>query len=138
MHLKPITTTAIVFALGIATAPAAAAGDSGTSPAVLPNPDQQQVTGQPQSAPQPAPPQPAPPQPAANPVVQANPDQQPAARSAPAVIVRTTAPNNGFDWGDAGIGAAGVLGLSAFGLAGALTISHRRTRRDRRTASPAG
>ena len=90
MRLKPhITTTAIVFALGIATASAAAAGDSGTSPAVLPNPDQQQVTEQPR---------PAPPHPATNRAVQPNPDQQPTVSTTPAVIVRTSAPKSGFDW----------------------------------------
>lgn len=99
MRLTHITTTAIVFALGIATASAAAAGDSGTAPAVLPNPDQQPVTEQPQ---------PAPPHPTANRTAQANPNHQSAVTSAPAVIVRTTAPSNGFDWGDAGIGAAGA------------------------------
>lgn len=129
MRLTHITTAAIVLALGIATAPAAAAGDSGTTPAVLPNPDQQQITEQPQ---------PAPPHPAANPTVVPNPDQQYPASTTPAVIVRTSDPNDGFDWGDAGIGAAGALGLSAIGLAGALTITQRRTRRVRRSTSAAG
>jgi hypothetical protein len=125
MHLKHITTTAIVFALAIATASAAAAGDSRTAPAVLPNPDQQQVTQQPQPAPAP---------PAVTRAVQPNPDEQPAAENAPAVIVRTSAPSNAFDWGDAGIGAAAALGILAIALAGALTITHRRTRRSARTA----
>lgn len=125
MRLKHITTTAIVFSLAIATAPAAAAGDTSTNPAVLPNPDQQQVTEQPQPAPAPQ---------AATPTAQPNPDQQPAASSPPAVIVRTSAPNNGFNWGDAAIGAAAALGLSAISLAGALTITQRRTRRSARAA----
>jgi hypothetical protein len=120
MRLTYITTAAIVFALGIATASAAAAGDSSTAPAVLPNPDEQQLIeqSQPAAAPQ-----------AATGTVQPNPDEQPAARSAPAVIVHTTAPNNGFDWGDAAIGAVAALGLSAIGGAGALTITQRRARR---------
>lgn len=129
MRLTHITTTAIVFALGIATASAAAASDSGTTPAVLPNPDQQQVTEQPRPAPR---------HPAANPTVGPNPDQQYPANTTPAVIVRTSAAKNGFDWGDAGIGAAGALGLAAIGLAGALTITQRRTRRVRRSASATG
>jgi hypothetical protein len=69
----------------------------------------------------------------ANPTVQPNPDHQSAVTSAPAVIVRTSAPNNGFDWGDAGIGAAGAVGLSALGLAGALAITQHRTRRAHRS-----
>jgi hypothetical protein len=125
MRLKRITTTAIVFALGLATAAGAAADASGTNPTVLPNPDQQQLTQQPQAAPAPL---------AATPTVSPNPDQQPAVTSAPAVIVRTSAPNNGFDWGDAGIGAAAALGLSVIGLAAALTITQRRTRRSARAA----
>jgi hypothetical protein len=40
-----------------------------------------------------------------------------------------TARNSGFDWGDAGIGAAGGLALSMVGLGGALAVSQRRTRR---------
>lgn len=44
----------------------------------------------------------------------------------PQVLVRVTAPNDGFDWGDAGVGAAGGVGLSMLGVAGALTVSQRR------------
>jgi hypothetical protein len=48
---------------------------------------------------------------------------------APAVqVVRVSAPG-GFDWGDAGIGAAGGVALSMLGLGGALTVSQRRARR---------
>jgi hypothetical protein len=32
----------------------------------------------------------------------------------------------GFDWGDAGIGAGGLLGLILVGLGGTLVVSHRR------------
>jgi hypothetical protein len=32
----------------------------------------------------------------------------------------------GIDWGDAGIGAAGLLGLAALSLGGAFTLVHRR------------
>ncbi|HLM30484.1 MAG TPA: hypothetical protein VK326_02360 [Solirubrobacterales bacterium] len=34
----------------------------------------------------------------------------------------------GFDWGDAGIGAAGMLALGAVGAGAALTFGHRRAR----------
>ena len=45
------------------------------------------------------------------------------------------APGGGFDWGDAGIGAAGGLALAMLGLAGALTLSQRRARRSSRSAA---
>ena len=47
----------------------------------------------------------------------------------PPTIVRLTAPNSGFDWGDAGIGAAGGFALSMIGLGGVLVVSGQRTRR---------
>ncbi len=53
--------------------------------------------------------------------------------SAPAAVVRVQVPASGFDWGDAGIGAAGGLALSMIGLGGALAVSQRRTRRARHT-----
>ncbi len=51
-------------------------------------------------------------------------------RSAPrATIVRVSPGSGGFDWGDAGIGAAGGLALSMVALGGGLAVSQRRTRR---------
>jgi hypothetical protein len=44
-------------------------------------------------------------------------------------IVRVTAGNSGFDWGDAGIGAAGGIALSMVSLGGALALSQNRARR---------
>ena len=44
-------------------------------------------------------------------------------------VVTVQAPANGFDWGDAGIGAAAGFALSMIGLGGALAVSQRRTRR---------
>jgi hypothetical protein len=41
-------------------------------------------------------------------------------------IVRVTVPARGFDWGDAGIGAAGGLAITMFGVGVALTVSQRR------------
>ena len=53
----------------------------------------------------------------------------------PAVqIVRVSAPG-GFDWGDAGIGAAGALGLSTLAIATGLAITSSR-RRAPSTANP--
>jgi hypothetical protein len=46
----------------------------------------------------------------------------------PPVVARVQAPQSGFDWGDAGIGAAG-LALSAIGIGGAFAVSQRRSRR---------
>ena len=51
-------------------------------------------------------------------------------------IVRVIAPQTGFDWADAGIGAAGGLALSMLGIGGALVISSQR-RTHRPTSPPA-
>ena len=42
-------------------------------------------------------------------------------------IVHVTVPAGGFDWADAGIGAAGGLAVSILGIGAALTVSQRRT-----------
>jgi hypothetical protein len=47
----------------------------------------------------------------------------------PPTVVRSTSGASGFDWGDAGIGAAGGLALSMIGVGGALAVSQRRSRR---------
>ena len=43
-------------------------------------------------------------------------------------IVRVIAPNNGFRWGDAGIGAATGLAISLIAVGGTLAVSLRRLR----------
>ena len=48
-------------------------------------------------------------------------------------VVRITTPASGFDWGDAGIGAAGGVALALLGVGGGLVISHQRPRRTRPT-----
>jgi hypothetical protein len=48
--------------------------------------------------------------------------------SAAPSAVRVQAPATGFDWGDAGIGAASGLALSLIGLGGALVVSQHRNR----------
>jgi hypothetical protein len=48
-------------------------------------------------------------------------------------VVRITTPASGFDWGDAGIGAARGLALAMLGVGGGLVISHHRPRRTRPT-----
>ena len=50
----------------------------------------------------------------------------------PQAVVRIQTPPSGFDWGDAGIGAAGGLALAMIGLGGALVIAQR-PRRSRQT-----
>jgi len=55
--------------------------------------------------------------------------------SPPQAVVRITTPASGFDWGDAGIGAAGGLALALLGVGGGLVISHQRPRRTRTTTS---
>lgn len=52
----------------------------------------------------------------------------PASSETPTTIVQVPAAS-GFDWGDAGIGAAGAVALAMLGVGGVLVISHRRPRR---------
>jgi hypothetical protein len=49
--------------------------------------------------------------------------------SATPAIVRISPVSGGFDWGDAGIGAAGGLALSLLGVGSVIAVSQRRTRR---------
>jgi hypothetical protein len=53
-------------------------------------------------------------------------------------VVRVSAPANGFDWADAGIGAAGGVALTMVGVGGALVASGRRSRRTQRTPAATG
>ncbi|HYB30247.1 MAG TPA: hypothetical protein VEF89_26820 [Solirubrobacteraceae bacterium] len=50
-------------------------------------------------------------------------------------IVRVTARDSGFDWGDAGIGAAGGLALSMTALGCGLAVSQRHGRRTRHSTA---
>ncbi|MBV8998779.1 MAG: hypothetical protein JO304_06950 [Solirubrobacterales bacterium] len=53
----------------------------------------------------------------------------------PGTVVHVVSHDGGFDWGDAGIGAAGGLGLALVGVGGAFAISQqRRTRRSNGSA----
>jgi hypothetical protein len=54
---------------------------------------------------------------------------------APQAVVRVQVPQGGFDWGDAGIGAAGGVALAMLGVGGALVVSQQRPRRNRQTSS---
>jgi hypothetical protein len=53
----------------------------------------------------------------------------------PQAVVRIQTPPSGFDWGDAGIGAAGGLAVAMLGLGAGLVISHQRPRRARPTTT---
>jgi hypothetical protein len=54
----------------------------------------------------------------------------------PATVVRVLAHGGGFDWGDAGIGAAGGLGLALLGVAAAFAISQQRRARQSKGSVP--
>jgi len=46
--------------------------------------------------------------------------------STPPTVVRVVTHNGDFHWGDAGIGAGGMLAVTLIGLGGAITLTHRR------------
>ena len=56
----------------------------------------------------------------------------------PRTVVRVVTNDGGFDWGDAGIGAGGLLALTLIGFGGGLTILRRRGRAPRTPAGVAG
>jgi hypothetical protein len=64
-------------------------------------------------------------------LVPSSPSQAPVNAVPPSAPAAT--PSEGFDWGDAGIGAAGGLVISVVGIGGALALSQRRTRGTRPT-----
>jgi hypothetical protein len=139
-----------MLAFGTAAAPAAASNIAATKPAVRPNPDQQLLIAQqrpvqPLRASSPA---------SAAPCSEICSGGPPLSTTStgpgsevvdnggygtpntPATIIRVTTPG-GFDWGDAGIGAAGAMGLSMLALGLVLVVSQRRTRRAKQpTAFP--
>ncbi len=43
----------------------------------------------------------------------------------PPTVIRAVTDDGGFHWGDAGIGAGGMLALTLIGLGGAVTLTHR-------------
>ena len=105
--LAPSASAQPIDQVGPGSLPASSSGESATAPRqVLPNPD----------------------------------NQQPASGSAavdPSTVrLVPAAPNTGFDWGDAGIGAGGAFALTMIGIGGALVLSSRR-HRDARPATTA-
>ena len=118
-----ISAAALLLALG-AIAPATAGAHAGVSPAVRPNPDEQVLTTQAKLAK---------PNPAST-VVRPNPDEQvpassPASPLKTPEVVRFTGAKDGFDWGDAGIGAAAAIGFAALAAAAVLAVTQRRRHR---------
>jgi hypothetical protein len=59
----------------------------------------------------------------------AAPDQQASTRSAPPSFEILADEGGGFDWGDAGIGAATMASLMGISLAGGMTLRRRQQRR---------
>jgi hypothetical protein len=113
-HLK--TGLAVTLVLGAIYAPAASAHGGQAGWVVRPNPDQQAAQLARAAATQPA---------TNTWVVRPNPDEQYPSPT-PITIMRVTDPNSGFDWGDAGIGAAGTLGLILAATGGTLLLARRR------------
>ncbi|MFL5828780.1 MAG: hypothetical protein ACJ76X_02585 [Solirubrobacteraceae bacterium] len=107
---------AVTLVLAAISAPAASAHGAQAGRVVQPNPDQQAAQFAPAAATRPA-------QNAR--VVRANPDEQ-YPLPAPITTVRVTDPKGGFDWGDAGIGAAGALGLILAATGGTVLLARRR------------
>jgi hypothetical protein len=70
-----------------------------------------------------------------------SPDARDAARDLPRVVMSPPvvevreAPSGGFDWGDAGIGAAGTIGLFSIAGGAALLVTSRRRRSVLRAAT---
>ena len=143
MRPRPhITTTALILALATAAAPAAAGNPAATKRAVRSNPDQQPLTAQQrpvqalrasriastvpraETCSRAPPPSTTPNGPRSNAID--NGDY--GTRNTPPTIIRVTTPP-GFAWGDAGIGAAGAIGLAMLTLGLVLVVSQRRTRR---------
>jgi hypothetical protein len=62
------------------------------------------------------------------------PPPDPPSSNDPVVVVQTS-PRSGFDWGDAGIGAAGGVGLAML-AAGGLVLGQRRGRFTHASVSP--
>ena len=118
------TVLAVTLVLGAIAAPAASAAGGQGGWIVRPNPDQQTAQLARAATARPA---------QTSSVVRPNADQQ-IPVSAPATIVRVSAPTSRFDWGDAGIGAAAGFALSMLSLGLVLVASQHGARRSRRSA----
>jgi hypothetical protein len=135
MHLNQHISAALVFALAIAPAFATVGNASSAGPVFRPSSDRQVLAAQTGSTGTQAPQRqvkhpgsatytgggaPGSPRPeVTNSATNGKPLVAP-------VVVRVSTPSGGFDWGDAGIGAAGTLGVVILALAGALAVMQRR------------
>ncbi|MGO9750756.1 MAG: hypothetical protein ACLP8S_12965 [Solirubrobacteraceae bacterium] len=107
--------------------PAAPRKTPTASPVVRPNPDEQVLTSYAT---------PATSEQTTSPLVQPNPDEQTPPTIAHSTTLVDSVPTvrivrvsyGGFDWGDAGLGAATGLGLSLITFSGVLAVSRRRDR----------
>ena len=131
IHHRITTTAAVILSLGAAGAPTAAARPA-DDPAVTANQAPTVVYSQPDREVIPVS------SPATYGIAAAasgitRPAANMPSASRPGVRVQT--PHSGFDWGDAGIGAAGGVALLTMGLVGALLIFHRGPRRSRQDAA---
>jgi hypothetical protein len=106
-----ITTAAVILSLAAAGAPTATATVSATNPATTANQPPASVYSRPDKS-----------------MIRVT-----TPGNAPQAVVRIQTAPNGFDWGDAGIGAAGGLALAMIGVGGALAVSQRRPRGNRQT-----
>jgi hypothetical protein len=106
----------------LAKAAATIAANSQSSTAVRPNPDEQAVTG---ATADPGPCSEVCSGGAGSYGLASQPSLHSTA-SIPPTVVRVVTHNGGFHWGDAGIGAGGMLALTLIGLGGAVTLAHRR------------
>ena len=126
-HLK--TGLAVTLTLAAIAAPAASAHGTKASWVVRPNPDEQAAQLARAAVARSS---------TTNWVVRPNPDEQ-NPPPAPVTIVHLTDPQRRFDWGDAGIGAAGMVGLILAATGGTLLLARRRnnpsTPTNARTAS---
>jgi hypothetical protein len=113
------TTVALTLSLAAAGAPIATARDSGSHPATTAHQSRAAVYSRQDKS--------------LIPVGTSDNTSVTGERSAPAAIVRIQTPQSGFDWGDAGIGAAGGVALALLGLGGAVAISQRRPHGNRHT-----
>ena len=113
-HLK--TGLAVTLMLAAIAPPTASAYDTQGGWVVRPNPDEQAAQLARAAAARSS---------TTNWVVRPNPDEQ-NPPPAPVTIVHLTDPHRGFDWDDAGIGAAGTVGLILAATGSALLLARRR------------
>jgi hypothetical protein len=111
---RTTATAAVILSLAAAGAPTATATVSSTNPATTANQPRATVYSRPDKS-----------------MIRAS-----TTASAPQAVVRITTPPHGFDWGDAGIGAAGGLALAMLGVGGVLVISQRPRPSRHGTAGP--